>query len=392
MSPIKNPFKSAKARPFDINGDGKIDLADIRAIFTGERHTPKKSNNIIQRRARELWAEFEPDFVLLSLAIQKRQERSRGWLMTKFLGSQDKNVVSILEKLANSLSDSELMASRARYIEAAEEVKNLEKQIADIRASVTLQTEDRAEQMRRSIAKLEAKLDSSEKTREHLVETFRSSLKSYEVELTKSQVEVLLSRVDAGDVTQMTTLFAVLTCMSDQFAEACRVSGESADIARKYYAIYLGLLEIQIHVQTKYIERVEEIYLTGISNIRSQADNLIAETKSLRKGAPKSLRGAYDNNITSQKFTVEVTDVYEKMLKADLHKVTKARAMIRDIHKIAENTLTTVSLSTELVNLMRSAEALFNEVMTLQTPDLIQFGNLELQREFEAVTLRIQSS
>ena len=47
-------------------------------------------------------------------------------------------------------------------------------------------------------------------------------------------------------------------------------------------------------------------------------------------------------------------------------------------------------MSDELVSLMKESQGLYNEVMQLQTPDLVPFENLELKREFEAVTLKMQ--
>ncbi len=62
-----------------------------------------------------------------------------------------------------------------------------------------------------------------------------------------------------------------------------------------------------------------------------------------------------------------------------------------ELHKLAENTLSTVRVSADLTSLVRQAEGMFQEVMSLQTPALVPFENLQLQREFEAVTVRLRT-
>ena len=87
-----------------------------------------------------------------------------------------------------------------------------------------------------------------------------------------------------------------------------------------------------------------------------------------------------------------MTCIYEVALQSDTKKVTKARKLINKQHEAAENTLQTVQVSAVLSDLVRQNEALYHEVMTLQAPELVPFENLQIQREFEAVTTRIKNA
>ena len=62
------------------------------------------------------------------------------------------------------------------------------------------------------------------------------------------------------------------------------------------------------------------------------------------------------------------------------------------IAELAANTLATVRVSSDLLTMMKSAETMLQEVLSLQTPELHPFENLDLQREFEAVTMRLQQA
>ena len=212
----------------------------------------------------------------------------------------------------------------------------------------------------------------------------------YGVVISSEQPEVLLSRVDSGDITKMTSVFAVIAELTKQFAEAKQATGENTSVAQKYYAMYIGLLEVQEVIQTEYIDRMDKIYLPAINEIKTVAEKLIAETKIFLRSMPDEHKSSYNANLKSQEFTIELANVYEDVLRQDKAKTLEARGIVKNLHKLAENTLKTVTVSAELVSLMKESQGLYNEVMQLQTPDLVPFENLELKRESEAVTLKMQ--
>ena len=73
------------------------------------------------------------------------------------------------------------------------------------------------------------------------------------------------------------------------------------------------------------------------------------------------------------------------------NKIAQARDLVRQLIELAENTLSTVRVSSDLANLIQRSETLIDQVITLQAPDLVPFENLELKKEFENVTSRIRS-
>ena len=305
---------------------------------------------------------------------------------------QDRKVNSILSKLAEIFEDKELQLIRTDYIRCISSIKSLEDQLADVKASLAMQSETGSERYARAVSKLEEKIEKAHRIRENSLNGFRERMSVYGVSLTVPQAEVLLSRIDAGDVTGMASVFVVLSGITHQFADAKRESGENVDIAKKYYAMYVGLLELQIHIQTEYIGHIDNKYLPGVAQISNDAKNLVAETRALIKNATLGHQEAYLKNLESQEFTVSVTELYEQALKSDKDKVVQARALIEELHKLAENTLSTVRVSADLISLVQQADGMFQEVMSLQTPALVPFENLQMQREFEAVTVRLRSA
>ena len=244
----------------------------------------------------------------------------------------------------------------------------------------------------RAEAKLKAKAEEEARLQISLLEAFQARMMAYGINLSTEQAEVLLSRVDAGDVSRMTTIFAIISCITTQVSHAKVQTGENLDVTKKYYGIYLGLLELQMHIQTEYIQKVDSNYLPGVQMIGNEARNLMAETQVKLRGSEGRHQEGYRQNIKSQQFTVEVTDIYAAALRADRSKVEEARTIIQRLHELAENTLSTVRVSADLSTLVRQNEGLYKQVISLQTPALVPFENLQMRREFEAVTQRLRAA
>ncbi|MBF0187131.1 MAG: hypothetical protein HQL50_04315, partial [Magnetococcales bacterium] len=51
-----------------------------------------------------------------------------------------------------------------------------------------------------------------------------------------------------------------------------------------------------------------------------------------------------------------------------------------------DNTLKTVAVSAQLLDILKSSQESFNALMNLQAPDLVPFRNLEMQKKFEELS------
>ena len=224
-----------------------------------------------------------------------------------------------------------------------------------------------------------------------LIRGVRSRLALYGLDLNKDQVEVLLSRVDAGDIIGMTTSFSVIAELTEQFSDATIASGENLQIAKKYYGMHVILLELQMHIQKNYINRLRNVYLVRANDIRSENKLLIDETFKLIDDAEGTYLKIYKNNLESQKYTLKVLGLYEEILRKDLLKIETGLKKVNDNYLVSLNTFQTVTVAADLASLMAENSNLFNEVMSIQVPELIPFENLQMQKEFEALTLQLSN-
>jgi hypothetical protein len=361
-------------------------------LFSSERNnvTPNIDNeSFLQNRMRKIWNRLEHKFVLLSIQVQKRERSGRLWWSRLMPFGNDRKVTRIIENLSVELDDNELTMIRVDFTRSVNTLNNLDRQISEVRTSIAMKSEPQGGPQHRAADKIQSNIDSELVVRYSLLSAFQARMTAYGIRLSREQAEVLLSRVDAGDVSRMTTIFAIISSITSQFADAKVQTGENLDVTKKYYGIYIGLLELQVYIQTEYLDKVDSDYLPGVQRIGNEARDLMAETQVKLRASEEQHQSGYHQNIRSQQFTIDVTDIYANALRADRSKVEEARNIVRKLHDLAENTLSTVRVSADLSTMVRQSEGLYKQVMSLQTPALVPFENLEMQREFEAVTQRL---
>lgn len=222
-----------------------------------------------------------------------------------------------------------------------------------------------------------------EKIKMHLQER----LQDIGVVLTREQVSILLSRVDANDIIQMSVIFDVLKKITAQLMQLTRDSGEEITHAKKYYGMHLVLLEMVTYMQQKYIDTVDTVYLPGI-------DAIIKQTEAIRKTARKQVRedpdpkrvAIYKNNIAVQELTLKTARLYRDNLKDQQNKVkTALKVALKDL-QLARNTYDTVEVSANLLAVLQTSNASFDALMNLQVPQIIPFENLQMQSKYQELS------
>lgn len=387
MSETKS--KSPYLNFLDRDGDGKVDIHDFLSLFSSN---PKAISAVpaLTDRASEAWGRRAKDLDRLSASIREKVNSNRSLAQKSTFSMADRRINAILNRLQIDFNDKNLEAVRIGYIDCLAKIKSTEEEISDLIAGSSHAVGKEKNRLEQRLKKVKLLHTSLQDERRRLLSDFVAHFEIYNVVISTDQAEVLLSRIDSGDVTKMTTVFAIISQLTIQFSEAKQASGEKTSTAQKYYAMYIGLLELQEFIQTEYIERMDKNYLPGISRIKQHAELLIAETQALMKSMPEEHLRSYENNLQSQEFTVEVASIYETALLEDRARALQAREIVRSLLKLAENTLKTVKVAADLVSLMKDSKGLYDEVMQLQTPSLVPFENLELKKEFQAVTERLQ--
>ncbi len=246
-------------RAMDVNKDGKVNFDDLRHLLGAQDESPatpedraREARSFMDRRLHGIWQALEEDFVLLSVSIQAREKQaSRGW-RRMFSDRSARDVTRIVEMLARELEDPILADRQEDFLSATRLLTKKRNQLAEIEASMSMSfggTTSASKQ--RTKEGTELKIRQIEAQRQTTVGLFATRLECYGLKLSSEQAEVLLSRIDSSDVGQMTAVFALIARLTAKLAAAKAGSSENLDVTRKYYGIYLGLLELQLFLQAQ---------------------------------------------------------------------------------------------------------------------------------------------
>ena len=211
------------------------------------------------------------------------------------------------------------------------------------------------------------------------------------LDLDMEQVKVLLSRVDSENIIQMSVVFDVIKQITKQLMELTQSSGEEVNTAKKYYGMHVVLIEMVIHMQDKYIEKINTTFLPKIGKITDATVSLSQTTKSnIRREKDQNRRKIYKKNLNAQELTLKVARLYMDNLKSQRGKVLKAKSKAVDDFRLAHNTYQTVEVSSDLVNLLNTSQDSFEAVMNLQVPEIVPFESLEMQKKYQELSKIMQ--
>jgi EAL domain-containing protein (putative c-di-GMP-specific phosphodiesterase class I) len=96
-------FKKTTQKAFDINGDGKIDFQDFKAIFTGQRYYKKSTLEQMSHRVKEIWTTNKHHFDVLAVNIKARQKTSRSFI-NKLLARHERKVEIVILRLLDTIA------------------------------------------------------------------------------------------------------------------------------------------------------------------------------------------------------------------------------------------------------------------------------------------------
>lgn len=222
-----------------------------------------------------------------------------------------------------------------------------------------------------------------------LKQAFAQELRASGLELSDEQVDFLLSTVVGDNLVDLGILFDNVKSITLQLEQLVSDSGEDLGSARRYYGLYVVLLESLKRMHTRIEAAIGERYLPQIDSIIAQAQSLSTETRRLLHVSPEK-QALLTANLDAQQLTIQAAGVYRQYLDEQARQISAARqALDKDI-AAAWNTYETVRVSGELVGLVKSSQQLLDGLMNRQIPALRPFENLEMQREFQKLTEQLR--
>lgn len=308
-----------------------------------------------------------------------------------------KNKAGYQEDIDDLLGDIYAILNDDIVKEASNSITQIDSKMLDLQAkasqqkskSVILIGEERQDALQKQ-QEYENDIEAYQQNRQKMIEAVQARLDDFGTELSFEQVEALLVRVNADDILAMTTVFPVISEIASSFAKITAASGEDLNNAKKYYSMYVVLLELQLYIQERYIGDLKYKYLPRIDELQSKQNSLINSTQQAQRNASSKHKVSYSLNLKSQNTTLQAIKLYKVSMQQDLNKMSKAHGLLMQDYTLAVNTLNTVTMSSQVSSLITDSNQLFDRIMALQAPELVPFNNIQMQKEFSALTEQIK--
>ena len=358
-------------------------VSDAREVFTDDQDFGRVWESVVPKLDE-------------TLLLEERQGElpEKTWIGTD-QRSNRAAINALLDEAVQILSISPIQDYRERIRALQSEIERARAEIADARQKRVAAPSEST--IKKTVADYDRMIETRERDIDRLNQdlaavrrTFATELGQMGLDLGEDQVEFLLSTVVGDNMVDLGVLFDNVKAITAQLEELVAQSGEDLQGAKRYYGLYVILLQALSRMHLQIEEAIGEQYVPQIDGIIARAQELSGETRRLQREAP-ARRDLLAANLAAQQMTIEAATIYRRYLKDQATQVRQARNELEKDIAAAWNTYETVRVSGELVSLVRSSQQLLEGLMNRQVPALRPFENLEMQREFQKLTEQLRA-
>ncbi len=343
-----------------------------------------------KQKAITSWDKVEDRFADIIEAKDEKASAPESAFFKKNKAAYQEDINQLLHDVYSILNDDIVLDANNNIAEIDASILALQENISEQKSkSIILIGADKKDALQK-LQQYENEIQDYQQNRDEMIAKVQSRLNEFGTDLSLQQVEALLVRVNADDILAMTTIFPVVAEMASSFAKITNKSGEDLNHAKKYYSMYVVLLELQLYIQERYITDLKYKYIPRIDDLQNKQNSLIKTTKKELSNASSTHKKMYDLNLKSQNTTLQAIKLYKRSMQGDVNNMSQAHSLLVEDYKLAVNTLNTVTMSSQVSNLINDSSQLFDKIMAMQAPELVPFNNIQMQKEFSALTDKIK--
>jgi len=312
--------------------------------------------------------------------------------LTETKSDIEDEIVTVLDELAAMLLDDGITAAVDEIDRLRDQQRQLRDELARLREARFAAPEQSAWQSTKAdidedILQAQEQIAVAERQITLIKGKIALRFEAIGVDLDETQIDLLLNRIDGGDVIGLTVMIKTVADMTEVLKALMAENAGSLEFARRYYAASLVLRELIVHAQNGYIERVDDVWVPRLDEIGQQlADGIESDRQSLASEYSAVRKRIFETNIQQSQRALDILQLYRARLVAQRERVADAREeAVRDV-AAAFSTYKSVSLSSLLINLVEESATTFEELMRLQIPEIIPFDDPILEDKFRELT------
>lgn len=359
--------------------------------LTAEPDPEQRRIQLREERFQTIWNQLIPKLEEGIEITELREDAPESALFSKDKEDYDREYQELIETIALLLDESDIMRYRGRIARLKQRIDETESEIshaqeARIGAPASSLIGRSRSDYDSEIADL---MGAIERYREDILDTeqaFVESMARMGVELTLEQAQVLLARVDSNNILQMAVVFDSLKAVTWGLMQIMTASGQNIDFVR-YYGMHVVLLDMALFMQDQYIYKINKVYLPKLEAIIDRTKVINRESmRQLRSESSPDRRRVYQSNTRAHQLTLNTARIYMEHLRKQRSQVIEVRNKIARDLALAKNTYQTVSVSSELFNVLEVSQSSFDVLIHMQVPEIVPFEDNQMLRKFEEIS------
>ena len=342
-----------------------------------------------------VWESLTPKLEQVLNLEENHDELSEHSLWGNDKASNRRDINEILNETINILALPSGIDYRQRIHDIEKSIREQQNQIADYRQSRI--SAPKEAMWRRTAADYEELIRESEERISGLrqrtlvvKQEFATELRELGLFISDEQLDFLLSTVIGDDLVAMSLAFDNVKAVTEQLEQLLVESGEDLLTAKRYYGMYTVLLTALEQMHADLLFTIER-YLKQLDSIVEKTRTLMAQSRALKNKDARHQQ-TLKANIEAQKLTLRTAKIYRSYLLEQAYDVTSSRKQLTHDLAVARNTYETVKVSGELIAMVRSGQQMLDILFSRDMPTMFTFQNLEMQREFEKLTIQLRES
>lgn len=342
----------------------------------------------IQRNARESWKKIS-DCCLQVSALEDEMPNLPESTWNPFRTDQNdqrEKIRGIQRRIRSMLLSSDAEDILGKVDRFDEEIAERRTKLASLVEERQFSPED-AESLDQKIADVQAALDELRASRAKALETVRAEFESLGLKCGSSS-DVLLKLVDRCEIVDNVIVAKGVCEIVGRLRGVMTTSGDLVS-ARRYYGVYLTLVDVQILCYEQYLEKVRTgEWKRRLDERERQVKDLAAKARAGSADSRYSAaeRAKFSANLANNTKTLQYLEAYRKILASHESVIDRKLAKVKLMRELAANTYGTVANLADLVDDMRASQEDFAAVLELELPELDGFSDTAAQEQLENIT------
>lgn len=328
---------------------------------------------------------------IAELREERRNLPEDGWWWNTTKSDQDAKIRKQLRRMRELL----LSTNAQKILEGVdgldEEIAELDEDIREAQEDIQLSDDAEKEKHAKKLEKLMARKEELQSRRREEAFKVCEELRALGLNVSGKAAEECLFTANIGDIIDGVVVSRNVGAVVENLRELMMVGDVTA--SRRYYGMYLVLLDVQIICFEDYLEKSRSgVWRKKLEQMGKDALELRDRAQSVKQS--KNYLPGQDahlvQSIRQNEATLKAIEAYLKILDSHEAIIAEKLATANRGREVIAISYETLNIASDFIQFAKSNMELFNSLEQLTLPPIELFNDAAIQREFMEITKKLK--